>query len=138
MLSTIKVTTSRLSDCPTPRELLRKLARRGVSPTYIHEILAAFGSGEAAPVSTLSGAALLTGRELEVLELLDKRYSDKEIAASLHMGYDTVRTHISHIFEKLHVRSRAGAVVRYLTGSGPRLARPPEKSLVSGIPKGAG
>ena len=66
----------------------------------------------------------LSRRETEVLQLLAQGYSDKEIAASLHVGYDTVRTHISHIFEKLHVRSRAGAVARYLTGTGPRPAQP--------------
>jgi DNA-binding NarL/FixJ family response regulator len=66
----------------------------------------------------------LSRRETEVLQLLAQGYSDKEIAASLHVGYDTVRTHISHIFEKLHVRSRSGAVARYLTGTGPRPAQP--------------
>ena len=65
----------------------------------------------------------LSRRETEVLQLLAQGYSDKEIAASLHVGYDTVRTHISHIFEKLHVRSRAGAVARYLTCTGPRPAQ---------------
>ena len=80
----------------------------------------------------------LSRRETEVLQLLAQGYSDKEIAASLHVGYDTVRTHLSHIFDKVHVRSRTGAVARYLTGTGRRQARPPEKSLVSGIPKGAG
>lgn len=80
----------------------------------------------------------LSRRETEVLQLLAQGYSDKEIAASLHVGYDTVRTHVSHIFDKLHVRSRAGAVARYLTGTGPSQARPTEKSRVSGIPKGAG
>jgi hypothetical protein len=54
------------------------------------------------------------------------------------VGYDTVRTHLSHIYDKLHVRSRAGAVARYLRSAVPGQARPPEKSLVSGIPKGAG
>ena len=79
----------------------------------------------------------LSRRETEVLQLLAQGYNDKEIAARLHLGYDTVRTHLSHIFDKLHVRSRTGAVARYFTGTGPREARPPEKSLVSGMPKGA-
>jgi DNA-binding NarL/FixJ family response regulator len=65
----------------------------------------------------------LSRRETEVLQLLAQGYSDKEIAAGLHVGYDTVRTHLSHIFDKLHVRSRTSAVARYLTGTGPSQAR---------------
>ena len=57
----------------------------------------------------------LSRREWEVLELLAQGYSDKEIATRLHVGYDTVRTHCTHIFEKLQVRSRAGAVAKFLT-----------------------
>ena len=61
----------------------------------------------------------LSRREREVLELLAQGYSDKEIATRLHVGYETVRTHCTHIFEKLHVRSRAGAVAKFLNqGSG--------------------
>lgn len=60
----------------------------------------------------------LSRREREVLELLAQGYSDKEIAARLHVGYETVRTHCTHIFEKLHVRSRAGAVAKFLNSGG--------------------
>jgi DNA-binding NarL/FixJ family response regulator len=60
----------------------------------------------------------LSRREREVLELLAQGYSDKEIATRLHVGYETVRTHCTHIFEKLHVRSRAGAVAKFLNSSG--------------------
>jgi DNA-binding NarL/FixJ family response regulator len=62
----------------------------------------------------------LSRREREVLELLAQGYIDKEIATRLHVGYDTVRTHCSHIFEKLQVRSRAGAVAKFLNRSGGR------------------
>jgi len=56
----------------------------------------------------------LSRREWEVLELLSHGYSDKEIALRLHVGYETVRTHCGHIFEKLQVRSRSGAVAKFL------------------------
>jgi len=56
----------------------------------------------------------LSRREREVLEALAQGYSDKEIAARLHVSYETVRTHCRHIFEKLHVRSRSGAVAKFL------------------------
>jgi DNA-binding NarL/FixJ family response regulator len=63
-----------------------------------------------------SGAAdeLLSSRESEVLELLAKGYLYKEIADQLGLTYATVHTHIRHIYEKLHVRSRTEAVAKLL------------------------
>jgi DNA-binding NarL/FixJ family response regulator len=57
----------------------------------------------------------LTTREEEVLVALSRGYSNKEIAERLHLSVDTVRTHLKHIYEKLHVRSRAEAVARYMS-----------------------
>ncbi|MCX6887674.1 MAG: response regulator transcription factor [Verrucomicrobia bacterium] len=56
----------------------------------------------------------LSPREREVLELLAKGYQSKEIATLLGIGYWTVESHVGHIYQKLHVRSRAEAVARYL------------------------
>lgn len=58
--------------------------------------------------------ASLTKRELEILTHLAKGYQYKEIADSLGINILTVRTHIHHIYEKLHVRSRTEAVVKFL------------------------
>lgn len=55
----------------------------------------------------------LTTREREVLELLAQGLLYKEIAASLSISYATVNNHVRHIYEKLHVQSRAQAVARY-------------------------
>ncbi len=52
----------------------------------------------------------LTGREKETLQLLSKGNSFKMIAAELEISIDTVRTHIKHIYDKLHVRSQIEAV----------------------------
>lgn len=52
----------------------------------------------------------LTKREKELLELLAKGYRYKEIAAQLHISFDTVRTHVRNIYEKLHVQSRTEAI----------------------------
>jgi DNA-binding NarL/FixJ family response regulator len=52
----------------------------------------------------------LTPREEEVLLLLSQGYSNKEIADRLNMGIETVRSHLKHVYEKMHVRSRAEAV----------------------------
>ena len=56
----------------------------------------------------------LSPREVEVLDLLAKGYLYKEIADKTALTYATVHTHIRHIYEKLHVRSRAQAVAKHL------------------------
>jgi DNA-binding NarL/FixJ family response regulator len=57
----------------------------------------------------------LTTREEEVLILLSKGYANKEIADKLSISAETVGSHLKHIYEKMHVRSRAEAVARYMT-----------------------
>ncbi len=52
----------------------------------------------------------LSARELEVLRLLVAGASNKAIAAQLNLSENTVKTHLSHIFGKLNVQSRAEAV----------------------------
>jgi len=56
----------------------------------------------------------LSKREQEVLELLAKGYRYKEIADALTLGFDTVRSHLRNIYDKLHVHSRTEAVIKYL------------------------
>jgi DNA-binding NarL/FixJ family response regulator len=56
----------------------------------------------------------LSPREREVLELLARGYLYKEIADSLSISVPTVNTYIRRIYEKLHVRSRAQAVAKYV------------------------
>jgi len=46
---------------------------------------------------------------------LSKGYSNKEIAERLGLSVETVRSHLKHIYEKMHVRSRAEAVARYMS-----------------------
>jgi DNA-binding NarL/FixJ family response regulator len=54
----------------------------------------------------------LTGRESEILKLLAKGYLYKEIAEHLGVSMSTVRTHISAVYEKLHVHSRTEAAMK--------------------------
>jgi DNA-binding NarL/FixJ family response regulator len=68
------------------------------------------------PSRSRDSSISLTGREEETLLLLSKCYSNKEIADRLGIGIETVRSHLKHIYEKMHVRSRAGAVARYMSG----------------------
>ena len=56
----------------------------------------------------------LTPRELEILELLAKGDLCKEIADKLGLSLRTVHTHLKNIYEKLHVRSRTQAVLKYI------------------------
>jgi DNA-binding NarL/FixJ family response regulator len=60
-------------------------------------------------------AVHLSAREEEVLILLSKGYSNKEIASQLAIGVETIGSHLKHIYKKMHVRSRAEAVARYMT-----------------------
>ncbi|MBI3191043.1 MAG: response regulator transcription factor, partial [Pedosphaera parvula] len=90
-----------------------KEVRNGASPMsgkiarivvqYFHKVTAAAPDKEK-----------LSKREEEILELLAKGYRYKEIADSLSISFDTVRSHLRNIYEKLHVSSRTEAVVKYL------------------------
>ncbi|HEX7470124.1 MAG TPA: response regulator transcription factor [Verrucomicrobiae bacterium] len=56
----------------------------------------------------------LSPREREVLEMLARGFLYKEIAETLSISIRTVDTYIRRIYEKLHVRSRAQAVAKYV------------------------
>ncbi len=56
----------------------------------------------------------LTPRETQILEMLAKGSLYKEIAWDLGIGFETVRSHIDNIYNKLHVRTRTEAVVKFL------------------------
>ncbi len=61
-----------------------------------------------------SACACLSPREEEILGLLAKGYQAKEIADQLSISFFTVRFHIRKIYEKLHVRSKTEAILKYL------------------------
>jgi DNA-binding NarL/FixJ family response regulator len=65
-------------------------------------------------VSTGKPMETLSKREEEILDFLAKGYQTKEIAAQLSVSVNTIRSHLQHIYEKLHVRSRTEAVIKYL------------------------
>ncbi len=98
---------------PLQRLLAELVRTRGASP-YAAKILAAFPQPTAPVVARRqANAALLaplTPRELEVLALLDQRYTDSEIAAELVISAETVHSHIKHIGEKLAVHGRRAIV----------------------------
>ncbi|MDN5790469.1 MAG: response regulator transcription factor [Micrococcales bacterium] len=68
------------------------------------------GMGAAGPEED-PGLAALTPREREVLELVGRGLSNAEIAGRLFLGEATIKTHLSNVFAKLHLRDRVQAVV---------------------------
>jgi DNA-binding NarL/FixJ family response regulator len=56
----------------------------------------------------------LSARELEVLQLLAEGHSYKSCADRLFLSLDTIRFHVRHIYEQLHVHSKSEAVRKAL------------------------
>ena len=56
----------------------------------------------------------LTEREEQVLGLLAKGFAYKEIAGQMNISFETVRTHVRSLYDKLHVHCRTEATLRYL------------------------
>jgi LuxR family maltose regulon positive regulatory protein len=84
------------------------------SQTYLNSILDAFsvtiwGSTRPQPGELLDP---LTPRELEIMRLIGKGYSNPEIASELVVTINTIKKHTSNIYGKLGVRSRTQAIAR--------------------------
>lgn len=61
---------------------------------------------------------LLTEREREILQLLSRGESNKAIAQTLKISYDTVKQHVRHILNKLNLSSRVKAAVLFAKEQG--------------------
>src|SRR4030088_315224 len=90
-------------------EQLRGLTRgeAAITRRMAARILEEFQRGGADPIE--EPAQELTARELEVLELVADRVSNKEIAVNLVISEHTVKNHLKNILGKLHLRSRRQA-----------------------------
>ncbi|MFD3504141.1 response regulator [Streptomyces sp. NPDC058676] len=88
-------------------EAVRTAARGGaaLSPTVAAKVLAHIRGDRGAGLS---------GRELEVLSALARGQSNKQIARALRLSEATVKTHLLHIYAKLDVADRTGAVTAAL------------------------
>jgi DNA-binding NarL/FixJ family response regulator len=69
------------------------------------------------PIRT--GRSALTARELQVLELVERGFKNKEIAGDLGICTGTVKIHLKHIFEKTGIRGRYGLALSGLRQKGP-------------------
>ncbi len=102
----------------SPEELLQAIAEvlSGGAPMTSEIARMVVEAFQKKPASLASGDSL-TNRESEILVLLSEGLSNKEIANRVKISYDTVRAHLRHIYEKLHVRGRTEAVRMYLKSS---------------------
>jgi DNA-binding NarL/FixJ family response regulator len=98
--------------------LLRKIATRRLRqqrvgepinwlPVLPHDVL----HSRTASAAPARGNALLTRREVEVLRLVARGWTDRDIAERLYLSRRTVSNHVSNILGKLDVPSRRAAVV---------------------------
>jgi len=99
----------------TPERILEAVAEvhRGGAPMSSHiarRLVATFQQRASADAAS----AQLSPREEQILRMLATGNRSKEIGHLLNISVGTVNTHIRHIYEKLHVRSRAEAVARYV------------------------
>jgi DNA-binding NarL/FixJ family response regulator len=100
-----------LKDTPPSRlvEAIRELHAGGapMSPEIARKVVTMFS--RVAPPKR--DDTKLTAREEEILKLLAEGHSYKTAARELDLSIDTVRFHIRHIYQKLHVHSKSEAVL---------------------------
>ena len=97
-------------------EAIRELYEGGapMSSQIARKVVAAFQHQQSQPSFTdPEKLNVLTPREMEILELLSKGLMYKEIASQTFLSPETVRKHVYHIYEKLHVTNRVAAVNKY-------------------------
>jgi DNA-binding NarL/FixJ family response regulator len=102
-----------VKDRATAAEIVAAIAevRQGGAPMSFglaRRVLEALRAREAQPPA--SSVQVLSVREREVLEARARGLTSRQVAATLHISYETVRQHHKLIYEKLHVHSIAAAV----------------------------
>ena len=89
-------------------EALEELHQGGspMSTNIARKVIEAFEKKDQPPEELNS----LTGKEKQILDLLAKGFLYKEIADQLHLTRNTIKQHIHHIYEKMHVQNRTEAI----------------------------
>ncbi|HEX8228102.1 MAG TPA: LuxR C-terminal-related transcriptional regulator [Chloroflexia bacterium] len=108
----------------TMAQLLAEAAARGVMPAYAGRLISAFEAEKSRSTGESHRTSLpafppsqpldepLSQRELEVLQLIARGLSNREISERLFLALDTVKGHNRKIFDKLQVQSRTEAIAR--------------------------
>jgi two-component system, NarL family, response regulator LiaR len=91
-----------------PETLVAAIRAVARGRTYIDPSVASLVRQAAAPTDEL------TAREVDVLRELARGRANKEIAESLSIGEETVKTHVANVLSKLQVENRAQAIVQAL------------------------
>jgi DNA-binding NarL/FixJ family response regulator len=99
----------------TPEELVAAIreVRQGGAPMsreIARKVILSFQE----PVATTAEVEGLSPREREILELLAAGLPNKQIATRVGLTDGTVRWHLRHVYNKLHVRSRTEAALKFL------------------------
>jgi DNA-binding NarL/FixJ family response regulator len=88
-----------------------------LAPSVTRRLIAEFAQGRRTHKPVALPGPSLTPRELEVLELVARGQSNAEIAKALFVSDNTVKTHVTHLLDKLGLRDRVQAVIyAYETG----------------------
>jgi len=97
-----------------PPAFMRRVAEVcGVGVSGEEETAVAVNPGSAQAISIKDQDIMpLTNREAEILHLLGQGYSNQKIAERLYVSINTVKTHVSNVFEKLGASSRVDALLR--------------------------
>ena len=85
-----------------------------LSPTLASRVLCYLKGEKAIPKPPVTAIEVLSRREKEVLECLKRGLAVKQISEELFIANKTVRKHLEHIYEKLHVHSANGAIIKGL------------------------
>ena len=101
-----------VDEGPPMAALLDAAAKRGIAPTYVRRLLAAFGTAEDSTPAKQGLIEPLSERELAVLRLLGTDLAGPDIARELVVSLNTLRTHTKSIYGKLGVNNRRAAVRR--------------------------
>lgn len=83
-----------------------------ISATVAKKLLGFFSNKNVVLVAPGNTDYLLSDREKELLKLMVEGHNYKDIAEKAFISYETVRTHVKHIYKKLHVASRSEAVMK--------------------------
>ncbi|MCL8207042.1 MAG: LuxR C-terminal-related transcriptional regulator [Actinomycetia bacterium] len=119
VLDLVRTEVHAVAVLPLPGELILQVlaeARRSrptEQPIVLlpRDMLERLGTFRARPLPHRAAPTLpLTPREQEILELLDRDFTNEEIARILVISPHTVKRHLEHLFDKLAVRSRYEAV----------------------------